>query len=309
MVNKQPVLTLSSFSGESRLTGSDNLNFQNCPICGSTKWKVYVNTARGVWMCFAGDHSSGGKLIGPAGSTEQDLFSALASLKDAAPDDESVVVRVDAPATIHPSQYLLDDIESNWHIKSAYVFGVRAWYSDKEDANRIIQRHFIPFYSPDVQLIGYTGRLVYQHLHRDRPKYYNAGQKRVLYNPRNGPGVRAALGEIAYPDTLFIVEGPFDAMRMAEAGYNVVALGGKTLPRSLQNSLLTECQEYGIITILLDLDACNEAFDLYLFLRDKLPPTSAVILGELPGKDPCELSLDRLVDSIEHILKAGLTDA
>lgn len=32
------------------------VNIRECPVCGSTKWKVYLNAETGVGNCFAGDH-------------------------------------------------------------------------------------------------------------------------------------------------------------------------------------------------------------------------------------------------------------
>jgi DNA primase len=35
------------------------LNVRECPVCGSTNWKVYLNAESGVGNCFAGDHPPG----------------------------------------------------------------------------------------------------------------------------------------------------------------------------------------------------------------------------------------------------------
>lgn len=32
------------------------VNIKECPVCGSTNWKVYFNLTNNVGKCFAGDH-------------------------------------------------------------------------------------------------------------------------------------------------------------------------------------------------------------------------------------------------------------
>jgi len=35
------------------------INVRDCPVCGSNKWKVYLNAETGLGNCFAGDHPEG----------------------------------------------------------------------------------------------------------------------------------------------------------------------------------------------------------------------------------------------------------
>ena len=37
-------------------TRGREVNIKECPVCGSSNWKVYFNLTNGVGKCFAGDH-------------------------------------------------------------------------------------------------------------------------------------------------------------------------------------------------------------------------------------------------------------
>lgn len=37
-------------------TRGREVNIKECPVCGSSNWKVYFNLTSGVGKCFAGDH-------------------------------------------------------------------------------------------------------------------------------------------------------------------------------------------------------------------------------------------------------------
>jgi DNA primase len=119
------------------------------------------------------------------------------------------------------------------------------------------------------------------------PKYLSQPGKKPLY-------ITPFLG--ADPcRNLVLVEGVFDAIRVSQAGYRAVALGGKSLPPYHIKKILTLAQKCDIIYVFLDLDAISEAIGIGDELLARTEPETFVRLKcPPPGKDPADMTLEEI---------------
>jgi len=316
-MNKPTAIPLSAFTGESRVTSNGGTNYRTCPICRSDKWKVYVDTQKMVWMCFAGDHSAGGKVIGQAATTDDTLLAAMRQVDAAGSFDLPIEEEENKSVSLPPLRGALDEgdraiLRHRYFMKCPDEFGLTRGSETEqpEGAQHYIpvSRFYIPYYDSEGRIIYYSGRRMFDHMYEKQNihKYRNCPGARRLYVPMNAPALKGMTRRTA--EILFIVEGPFDAMRIMEAGFDAVALGGKMLPSSLQKDLLTTAGRYGIIIVLLDLDASADAFDLWQGLGNIFPPTKQIRLGQLSGKDAASLPPGQLMKELLELSKDTVMD-
>lgn len=249
--------TLSDFPGECKPSG-EQINYKHCPICGSTAWKVFVDPAKGKWVCFGGRHPApphGGYPGGNLKIEGHDDAPGKHILDLLAPEDSVVEWgEVELPDFEPLSNMAISYLE--WRgisVEVATTLGLVEW----TDKHRIL----IPYFDDTGQLVFYTSRRYSKNL-GEGPKYLTAPGKHPLYE-LTGTSLGAVCG------TTVIVEGCFDAMKVALAGYDAIALGGKSLPRYLERLLLTSVRGYDIISILLDRDAAAQALRLRGLLSSK----------------------------------------
>lgn len=316
-MNKPTAIPLSAFIGESRVTSNGGVNYRTCPICRSDNWKVYADLRKMVWMCFAGDHSAGGKLIGQAESTDETLLESMRQL-DATGSFDLHIEEEENRSVSLPS--LRGELESGdiiilrhrYHLRSPAVFGLtRGTETEKIEPGQYympVSRFYIPYYDDEGRVIYYSGRRIFDGLYGDANvhKYRNCLGARRLYVPMNCPVVKNSRNRSN--GILFIVEGPFDAMRIVEEGFDAVALGGKLLPNSVKKDLLTISEKYDIIVVLLDLDASADAFNLWQTLGNIFPPTTQIRLGQLSGKDAASLMPGVLIKELLELSKDTVLD-
>lgn len=237
--------TLADFRGDCSPAGTQ-LNFQHCPVCGSDEKKVYVNPEDGTWFCFAGSHHAGGKVdVGlDDASPGADLLRQLERLVP----DEVIWSETEMPPWEPLSRsairYLLNRMIGP---EDARCLGLVEW----TDQGRIL----VPYFSGG-ELIFWTGRR-YSKAYGEGPKYMSQPGKKPLYFP-----VGAAVESWFDFNSVTLVEGVFDAIRVTQAGCPAVALGGKSLPSYHYKEFLTFAEPYGIINVMLDEDALGDALKI-----------------------------------------------
>lgn len=258
--------TLADFTGDWYPSGGQ-MNFQHCPVCGSDEKKVYVDPKTGAWVCF--------EFCGKGGYIDVGLDDAapgadLLALLDPTPE---VVVWSETelppwePLSITAVRYLMGRGIGDWESKR---LGLVEWV----EHGRIL----IPYFS-EGELIFWTSRLYSDFLPEGAKKYWGQPGHKPLYVPQGMDPTGS--------DSLTLVEGVFDAIRVAQAGCPVVAVGGKTLPAWLSKNFLTLANKYGIINVMLDEDALDKALGIQDFLsaRTSIPVNVVPIPGD-PGDLP-----------------------
>lgn len=96
------------------------------------------------------------------------------------------------------------------------------------------QRILFPYYSKTGQVLGYTGRTITD----QKNKYKNTGETILFTKGKNIYGLYQARQEIQKKDLVYIVEGQFDVLSMAQAGIRNVIGGSGTAFTVDQRKLL-----------------------------------------------------------------------
>jgi len=258
-----PRLTSADFVGPTRTSGTQVV-YQNCPVCGSDKWKVYLCPVTGRWFCFAGSHSAGGVV---------DLgmeFSPMASMRDRLAAQQSREIITSWPEIDVPPHTPFGYSALLYLACRGLGADTCAKYGWSE--HRTEERILIPFPGPAGTWVYWTARG-----YRDivTPKYMSAHGRHPLYVlPRWAPHREVVL-----------VEGVFDAMSVHQhTGLAAIALCGKTLPKYLRPDLLYLASDR--IHVILDGDAAGAGLAL---MRD-LNHLRTVRYVNLPtGTDPASL--------------------
>jgi len=260
-------LTQADLRGDSR-PASNQTVYQECPLCRDRGWHFYTNSTTGGWDCKK--CSASGYFEGRVEPTK-----VLAQL------DRNLTVRwpvIDAPTTValtvEALRYLSDrGISEDF----ATQLGLRS-----VDHRRV----FIPFFNELGELIWWTSRK--HHSDDSSPKYLGASGKHPLYIPvRPLPNVPKIL----------IVEGPFDAIAAAQAGYCGVALSGKSLSRHLKAELQELLTPDMLAYIMLDGSNTTLADSFKLIKQVSRP---GVWITRCPlGHDPASLGAEGIRSIIE----------
>lgn len=264
--------SLSDFRGECRPSG-EQINFQMCPVCGHTGWKLYVNPVTGAWFCFAGIHNRGGHV--KVGLPTEARTSYLLELLRSQPEIP-VWEETDLPPWEPLSKSALRYMKRKYDVdaETAKRRGMVEW----TDHYRIV----IPYFDSAGSLIFWTSRR-YSETVGQGPKYLT------------GPGTKPLYVRHADSDRLVLVEGVFDALSVERAGYAAAALGGKSLPKYLRPFLLTEAERYGIINVMLDTDALDKALGIRNQLLSK---RNVAVCAYPPGQDPGDMSPEQIQEII-----------
>ena len=250
----------------------------NCPSCGSDGWKVYVNPENGGWFCFAGQHHAGGTVdVGLSDEPGTDLLNMLEH-KRKDPVWSETCLPPFAPLSHTACTYLYGRGMTNEELKS---LGLVEWV----DQERIL----IPYFNGSGELIWWTSRTYAA----AKPKYLSNPGAKPLYEPRM-PG-----HDVRNKDVV-LVEGPFDAIAVARAGYTALALGGKSLPQYHVKNVLTKAPRGSTIWVLLDNDALLKAIDVSATLSRCLPISGwDVQIRFCPvGKDPGDMTPEGIKDAL-----------
>lgn len=262
--------TLADFTGPLKPSGL-HLNYQICPVCGSDGYKVFVNPDTGGWNCFAGKCGARGYVdVGLDSNPDvagRHILDLLAPGEDLYPVFEEIEMPPWHELTGAALRYLK---RRGVSLDYALHLGLREW----EDKSRIL----FPYFDFEGNLIYWNSRR-YSETLGDGPKYLTAPGKHPLY-----------WLDASHREKLVIVEGVMDAIKVWQSGYGAVALGGKSLPSYLRNSLLTGARRYETIDVLLDPDALDAALRLRSTLSDKLD----VRVVPLTIADPGDMTPDEI---------------
>jgi hypothetical protein len=257
------VTSLEQFVGPVRESGTQN-NYQICPVCGDTRFKVYVDPQSGKWWCFA--HQGGGCVETPM-CQETWAQTVLDQLAGRTRRDEPI----NWPERDMPRWEPLGKKAIKYLAKRGIDASTARKLGIVEMADRL--RVVLPYVGPTGGLIYWSAR-AYSPV-EDGPKYLAASGKHPLY----------VLPDWRPRDEIVVVEGAFDAIAVHQhTGLPVAALGGKSLPRYLQPELLALCRKK--LTVVLDSDALGAA----LKIKDRLAMQRQVKLVLLPdGEDPASM--------------------
>lgn len=255
----------------------DELNFECCPVCGSTGKNTYVNTKTGKWYCFARNHGAGGKIeLRHDAVTERN--NIIQMIKEFTSDSDTnnswpeKVLPWCGPVTDTARHYLFRRRIEHEHIAE---YGLTAMLA--------MPRVVVPFFGDYGQIIHWVAR---SYISNILPKYLAAP----------GPAPLYVLPTWSKVNKLILVEGVFDAMRVHIATNKpVAALGGKALSAANFSSLRTLVRDE--ITVMLDGDATGAALALLTKLKDEWR-TGIVLLDT--GVDPADLTDKQLKGVLTH---------
>lgn len=269
-------MTVIQFSGEYRYSGSQ-INYQNCPVCGSSSWRTYLDPTTGLWFCFVGHHHAGGKV--DVGLDGDNPGATLLQMLERRPET------LEWPEIELPPWHALSRQAARYLAKRGLDAAdiARLGLVEWEDQHRVL----IPYFQ-DGDLVYWTSRRYSTRL-GEGPKYWSQGGAKPLYRPflRGAPS-----------EKLVLVEGVFDAIAIERAGYHAVALGGKTLPHYHEKQLLTLAARYGTIDVLLDEDALAKAIDLQADLQARMAQPVRIV-SPPSGMDAGDLT----PDAVKEVLR------
>lgn len=268
---------LDEFTGEYRHAGTQLL-YQHCPVCGSQRWKTYVDPETGKWFCFAGEHGGGGRVDIPSSFDKRasDLLSTLHAAPEPGQEWPEINLPPWEPLTPRALRYLQrrgvseDDARRLAMVEAA----------TDENLGYLI----VPHFNRRNEIVYWASRAYASYA--EGPKYKGASGRKPLYVPEHGLGGGPH-------EQIVVCEGPFDAVSIWQAGYVAVALGGKALPKYLMPDLLAEVRPDGEIIIMLDREALRDA----LLVQRQLEGWAKHVRIVLPpgrGTDPGDLSPDEV---------------
>lgn len=313
------------------------LNIRECPVCGNSKWKVYMNQDNGLGNCFHGDCEAKFSKwsfikasMGDASNREVvDLIKTVAE-EQGYQVKRSEFVPMSSGSLRFPKSIPLPHAGRNLKYLSergistdtTKEFGLRicqkGWfeYIDHEGERKLqnySKRIIIPIYDLDGELVSYQGRDITgtsEKKYLFPPGFASTGS--IIYNGQN------ALG---YKDVC-MGEGAFDVMAIHQAFQddpvlcNVAAIGsfGKHLSFGDENSQLAQVlkmKEAGLsrITIMWDGEkvALNDAVDAALMLHSC---GLVARVARLPkDKDPNEVEAQVVRDAFLNARVINKTEA
>lgn len=263
--------SLADFTGPYRESGTQ-LVYQICPICHSTKWKLYVDQATGRWFCFAAGHGSGGQVT-PGVLTDHVRRMVLAQLSDP-PQHRWADVELPAwvPLSTAASLYLAARGVSEDDAAALHMV-------EQRDERRVV----VPYFGPQKRIISWIARA---YTPAEDPKYKQMPGNKPMYMLPRWESVHSAV----------LVEGVFDAIRVwTTTGTPVIAIGGTHMSEIIEQDIRTLVRKR--LYLLLDHDdaGIRGTFKLLNRLRDRY---NIVDVGRLlpEGADPGSTSQVLLQD-------------
>ena len=277
--------TIDDLGGDWRLSGSQ-LNYRRCPECDSQNWKLYVDPASGLWHCFRCD--AGGRVEVPR---DADVMRARLLARPS--------TRVEwGPAAMPPNVSIGASAEM-------FLWEKYGMSGEMVKLYGLVEGYLVPGFPP----MPYVGRVLIPYCDRlgevvyfsgrsyvgAEPKYRNMPGRHPLYVPGWIAGDAFLRAEL--PGGLVLVEGAFDAIKVhiaAGSDVDVVALGGKSLPRYLLHELLKLRPRR--VRVALD----SDAFAATIKLRAQLAPfVDQVDVVQLPeGEDPGSMSFEAIREAL-----------
>lgn len=294
------------------------LNVRECPCCGNSKWKVYINQDSGLGNCFSGDCEEKfnkwkfiSKSLGSL-TTRQVIehVRQVASEQGWRPKRQAMATNVNVgelklpasyaiPIQGHNLKYLAD---RGIDIETAQYFGLRFSkrgvfkYRDEEGRARVqdyANRVIIPVFDLKGNLASFQGRDITKTAERKYlfpPGFASTGS--ILYNGHNAHGAESiVIGEGAFD--VAAIKIAFDEDRQMR---DIVPIGtfGKHLSHGDENTQLARLMELKaeglkVVTFMWDGEdkAIDAALDMGLLLRRYGFVSRLAILPK--DKDPNEV--------------------
>jgi DNA primase len=250
---------------ESRASGAEN-NYQVCHMCADAGWHFYVNTENGFYYCFK---------CGGRGRIKPDLKKEVKQKPKLAHMDRAPIwqERELPPFTALSGEAIYYLNSRNFPMDLVPEMGLVEW----RDKRRIL----IPYFNEAGTVIYWNSRT----FAGGNPKYLGAPGRKPLY-----PLTYGIIENLLSKRDAVIVEGFFDAVRVYQAEYNVVALGGKMLPKYLHHDLKKYLNGASHVSIMLDgddKDALAKSMKLQGQVQQIMGRRCCVGIVCLPaGKDP-----------------------
>ena len=161
-------------------------------------------------------------------------------------------------------------------------------------------RLIIPLKNDFGHVIGFSARQLKEdnagkYINSKNTEFFDKSQ--VLFN------MDRAKREIAKTGEVYVVEGPFDTIKMISKGYqNVVSVSGTALTKKHLEILLTRVRNKGKIILLFDADDAGRNSVLSTFTGPGIDAQGNLYVKSLPsGSDPCDYltSHDELPEETE----------
>lgn len=301
------------------------INVKECPVCGNSSWKVYLNAETGVGNCFAGDHPPGEnfskwRFIKALTGIEngRDVYDHIRQVAREmgwrARRTTSAAVVLEKPDLVIPESYSIPIAgknlkylsDRNIDIDTASFFNLRYchkgvfWYRDSSDDKFKFQtydkRIIIPIFDLNGELVSFQGRDVTGNSKRKYlfpPGYSSTGK--YLYNAHNVVGLEhVVVGEGAF-DVMATKIALDEELTLRDVG--VVGTFGKHLSHGSMNgedqlNKFIELKKQGLkmVTLMWDGEkaATRAALEAATLLNGVGLTTRLAILPE--GKDPNEIA-------------------
>ena len=304
------------------------LQVKDCPVCGSSKWKVYLNADTGLGNCFAGDHPPGENFskwnfiaahIGSesARQTVEHLKTAAREMGWRARRKVSVDVNLNTDLVLPESfeipingknvRYLSErniDVDTAKYFHLRYSQNGRFWYryNGEVKCQNYAKRIIIPIFNIDGELVSFQGRDITGKAEKKYlfpPGFSSTGK--YLYNAQN----------VISSKTVIVGEGVFDVMAIKCAIDPVVDLRfatpigtfGKHLSHfndgSDQLGEFLKLKARGVEEVVFMWDseppAINAAIEAALIVKRIGLKTRVAILPD--GKDPNEIPPNAVIDA------------
>lgn len=179
--------------------------------------------------------------------------------------------------------------------------GVSYWHEEKNRLKDVFwQRVLFPYFNKTGQVVGFTGRAI----NDQAAKYKNTAETILFTKGKNIFGLYQARTAIQKADKVYIVEGQFDVLSMAQVGIRNVIGGSGTAFTSDQRKLL-----HGItnnVVFIYDGDAAGIAAaekNLQAFVSDEFR-VRCIALPQ--GKDPDDMAKIKGDDLAQWLNKAEM---
>lgn len=268
-----------------------------CPFCHTYKKKLSVNILNNKWKCWVCG-SKGGHIIWLLKklNVSKDLLQRFKN--EFREEDFSRYKTTTVEANLKlPAEYKpLWKVEKNYPyyhaisylkkrgITSDDILRYRIGYcTEGAYANRII----LPSYDRNNHLNYFTARL-----------FYEEGMK--YKNPPVSKNVICFENMVDWTEPVILCEGMFDAITLRR---NAIPLLGKTLPKTLEHTLLQ--QNVSKVVIFLDEDARQDALKLEQHLRQYDMDVSMVLTR---GKDASEMGFQTAWEEIDGARKTNFKE-
>lgn len=305
------------------------LILRECPVCGSEKWKVYMNAETELGNCFAGDHPPDENFnkwsFVKAYQGLDKGFEVVQHLKDVArqlgwrpPKKAKAVEGAISTELKLPYSFPLPiegqnlaylegrgiplSVAEYYHLRFCQTGEFKFIKDGEEKAQSFRNRIIFPIYNLEGELASFQGRDI---TGEQDPKYkFPFGfpaTGRYLYNGHNAVGAEhVVMGEgvfdvMAIKVALDSEEGLRDVVAIGSFGKHLSRNGGDGVPDQLGAFLALKKSGLRTVTFMWDSEkgAIKSAIEAGMFLR-KMGLTVRVALLP-PGKDPNEVPKEDVI--------------